>query len=277
MKKLRFITMVVLIWGLFLPDSSVTGASSSDSRVLRAGVAMRIVNPSKPAVPIGHEGTTSYLDVHADLRVQAMVVEDNAGHRLVWIGWDNCNVFSKMTDEVKKIINDKYKIAPDAVCINASHTHSGPPLAKREAIEPEHFDAAHSAFIIEQTVAVAGDALAALTPAKLRYSEYLCTSVGINRRREVDGRMSMRPNLNGVVDHRTQIIAAESIGNRKLIGVVVKYACHPVTVGPRGLGSDYPGFMRQFFEKRHPGTVAVFMQGCGGDVRIQIIDDEVIK
>ena len=85
----------------------------------------------------------------------------------------------------------------------------------------------------------------------------------------------MLPNPKGIVDHRVQILAAESKQTGELIGVVVKYACHPVTVVGLGVGSDYPGYMRKIVEQRHPSATAVFLQGCGADVRIRVVNEDM--
>ena len=140
---------------------------------------------------------------------------------------------------------------------------------------PKYFDAEYAEFVVEQAVKVVGDALSKLVPVTLRYCEYMCTSVGINRRNPPAFKPLFKPNLKGPVDHRVQVVAAESVTDGKLVAVAVKYACHPVTVGPTGLGSDFPGFMRKFIEKRHPGAVAIFLQGCAGDVRVQMLDNDV--
>ena len=269
--RISKITIIILLVVAFVGK---VWAGTGD---LKAGFGVRVVNPNEPAVPIGHVGTTPRSNIHADLRVQAMVLEDNAGKRIVWMGWDFCNVLAPVADKVKKLVEQKYGIAPEAFCINASHTHSAPPLMKSEAVKPEFFDADYAGFVVAQAVQVVGDAIGDLSAVKLRYSEYPATSVGVNRRMKIDDGVAMIPNPAGVVDHRVQIIAAESLKDKQLKGLIVKYACHPVTVGPTGIGSDYPGFMRRFIEKRHTGAVAVFLQGCGGNIRIQIVDEYATK
>jgi neutral ceramidase len=257
-----------LVWG-----ASAASAQTPGGR-LKAAAAVRVVNPDKPAVPIGHGGTTPHSSVHADIRIQAVAIQDEAANRLVWIGWDFCEAPAEVVDRIKNQLSEAYALNPAAVCINASHTHSAPALLLREAPAPEHFDSVYADSVVEETIAVVGQALRSLQPAKLRYCEDAC-KVGINRRLKRDGRVVMAPNPDGAVDHRVQVIAIEAEKDARLISVVVKYACHPVTVGPRGLGSDYPGFMRKIVEQAHPGTVAVFLQGCGADVRIRVVNKDM--
>lgn len=266
--KINAIIFLAIIFGC-------SGINRAEHQALKAGAAMRIVNPHKPTAPVGDDSTTRYPNVYADLRVQALVIEDEAGKRIVWMGWDFIDAHHLVVDRVKKMVYEKYHIDPEVFCINSSHTHSAPPLLQREAVSPDYFDSNYADFVVSQAVEVVGDAIKKLVPAKLKYSEQMCTSVGINRRGHPT--YTFTPNLKGPVDHRVQIVSAKTIKDDKLIAVVVKYACHPEAVGPKGLGSDYPGFMRQFIEKRHPGAVAIFLQGCGGNIACQIINDNATR
>lgn len=240
-------------------------ATAADNTELKAGAAARVVNPTKPAATIGHRVMTMFLNVYADLRVQALVLEDASGKRIVWLGYDFCVPPAPMVDRIKKRIHAEHGIPPEAVAVNASHTHSAPPLTRWEAVADEHFDPQYADFVVREAAAVVGDALSRMAPARLRYAQ-ATSAVGINRRGSRDGRVGLIPRPEGVVDRRVQLVVAENKEDGNLIGVAVKYACHPVTVVNTGIGSDYPGYMRQFVENRHPGAVAVFLQGCGADV-----------
>ena len=256
----------VIAWLLMVPDCQAES--------LKAAAAARVVNPQRPAVTIGHRVMKRFDNVYADLRVQAFVVEDANGKQIVWMGLDFCVVRAVVADRIKAKIQDQFGIPAAAVCINSSHTHSAPPLTPWEAVQPEHFDAEYSNRVIDEAVAVVGEALSRLQPARVRYVWDQC-QVGINRRLGNPGSVQMLPNPNGVVDHRVQVVAAEAMESGKLIGAAIKYACHPVTIVKLGLGSDYPGYMRKMFEERHPGAVAVFLQGCGGDVRIRVVNKDL--
>ena len=264
---------------LLIVCASLLGASALDTAraapaELKAGLASRVVNPSRPAAIIGHRCMKLFDKAYADLRVDALVVEDEQGKRLAWLGADFCIVPHAVVDRIKQLIQQRHGIDPAAVCVNASHTHSAPPLSEAEAVLPEHWDARYARFVVDQAVAAVGEAIGKLAPARLRYVEDTC-KVGINRRTGEPGHVSMRPNPKGVVDHRAQVVTVESPDGKELRGLVVKYACHPVTTGGIGLGSDYPGFMRKIVEARHPGAVVVFLQGCGANVRIRVVNDDM--
>ena len=235
---------------------------------LKAGAAARVVNPSKPAATIGHRVMRLFENVYCDLRVQALVLEDQRGKRAAWLGCDFCIMHHSVVDRMKKEIHEKYGIEPAAVCINASHTHSAPPLTEAEAAVPEHFDRQYADFVVRQAVAAVGDAVARLAPARLRYVED-ASKIAYNRRvYDAQGRhvRDHCPYAPGVTDPSVQVVVAEAAADGRMIGLAVKFAGHPVNVVDLGIGSDFPGFMRRSLEERHPGAVAVFLQGCGGDL-----------
>lgn len=264
--------LALLLIGLIQFDTC--RASDDTMEPLHAGTALRVVNPTRPAVTIGHRVMKKFDHVYADLRVQAMVVQDDDDQRIVWMAMDFCILRHEVVDHIKSGIEQAYGIPPEAVCINTSHTHSAPPLTVEEAVLPDHVDLQYSQHVLAAAVGVVGDAIARLEPSRLRYSYDYC-DVGINRRRLVKGNVSMVPNPDGIIDRRVQVIAVESIATGKLTGVAVKYACHPVTVVGLGIGSDYPGFMRKIVEQRYPGVVALFLQGCGADVRIRAVNEDL--
>ncbi len=264
----------LLIAACFLLLSLHPAPAPADQTDLQIAVAWRLVNPAAPQVPVGHRGTRRYIEVHEDLRVHAVLFRDAAGKTILWLAWDICMLEGPQVDQVKQAISKKHRIPPESICVNASHTHSAPATTPEMLPDPEYFDPAYAKYFLDQAVAVVDDAMQNLKPARLRYADYPCASVAINRRLKVGDELLMKPNFAGPVDHRAQVLAAEDPASGKLLAVLVKYACHPVTVGPKGLGSDFPGFMRRFLESRHPGAVAVFLQGCCADVRIQIVNEK---
>jgi hypothetical protein len=52
--------------------------------------------------------------------------------------------------------------------------------------------------------------------------------------------------------------------------VIFGYACHPTTATRRMLylvGTDYPGYARDWIAGAYPGAQAIFLQGCAGDIK----------
>ena len=62
-------------------------------------------------------------------------------------------------DRIKSGIQESYGISPESVCVNASHTHSAPPLTVEETVLPEHLDDEYSQRVLDAAVGVVGDAI----------------------------------------------------------------------------------------------------------------------
>jgi hypothetical protein len=106
-------------------------------------------------------------------------------------------------------------------------------------------------------VELAGKAIADLQPAELSVAR---SSAGFAfNRRAADG-----IDENGVIDREVPVLQiADTSG--KLRGVVFGYACHNTTLNFQQYCGDYAGFAQYDIEEAHPGAVAMFVMGCGGD------------
>ena len=51
----------------------------------------------------------------------------------------------------------------------------------------------------------------------------------------------------------------------KLRAIVGGYACHATVLSTYFISADWPGAAQNELERRHPGTIAMFVAGCGGD------------
>src|SRR5207249_10316511 len=70
--------------------------------------------------------------------------------------------------------------------------------------------------------------------------------------------------LKGPVDHGLPVLSVRD-AQGKLRAIVCGYACHATVLSFYLWSGDYPGFAQRDLEKAHPGAVAFFWAGCGGD------------
>jgi hypothetical protein len=123
--------------------------------------------------------------------------------------------------------------------------------------------AAYTRELQENLVAVIGDAIANLAPARLTFGKTLA-SFGVHRR--MRGGRAWGPNYAGPADHEVPVFRVEG-PDGSLRAVVFGYACHNSTLGIYRFHGDYAGSAQKWLEDRHLGAVALFVMGCGGDVK----------
>jgi neutral ceramidase len=223
----------------------------------RAGTAAARITPDTPVPMAGYDARQGPAEgTEQELYAKAIALQDPAGGRTLWITLDLIGVTASLRERVARRVQETTGIPPEAVLMNASHTHCGP--------EYGHADATDYLASLEKTLAdVAGRAVAALEPAELAFGTARA-SVAMNRRTRTQTGYLNHPNPAGVVDHAVPVLTARGPGG-ELRGLVFGYACHNTTMAFRKWLGDYAGYAQQYLEEEHPGTTALFMMGCGGD------------
>jgi hypothetical protein len=85
-----------------------------------------------------------------------------------------------------------------------------------------------------------------------------------NREADVPALLGRGDGPKGPVDHTVPVLAVRT-PQGKLTAVVFAYACHNTTLNFYKWCGDYAGFAQIALEKEHPGAMALFVAGCGGD------------
>ncbi len=217
-----------------------------------------------------------------DLYAKALVVEDEKGARLAIITLDLIGVPKPLRVTVARAAQAKFKLPPSHLLINASHTHCGPmirtvrPIGKngREqgayaAIPPEQAarrvteTKEYNAKLHLTFIRLIGECIRNLQPVKLAYNHARC-GFAMNRRLPTEKGFRNSPYPDGPVDHEVPVLQVRGAED-KLLAVLFGYACHNTTTGVMEFNGDYAGWAQEYLEAEHPGTVALFVQGCGGD------------
>jgi hypothetical protein len=271
--------LVLLAAALISPVNFAIAAEKSVNRVpggaalWKAGLARAAVTP-ETAVWLAGYGSKRPPDCKLhDLWVKALALEDREGRRAVLITSDFQGVPKSMSDRVFARLEKELGITRRQVMFTFSHNHCGPRLgddlvdyypveAGQVDLVNEYTDA-----MIARVVAVVDESLAALAPARLGLGESM-TTFAVNRRNnreaEVPELLAQGKPLKGPVDHAVPILRVER-PDGALAAVLFGYACHPTTLSFTTWCGDYPGFAQLEVERAHPGTMALFVNTCGGD------------
>lgn len=186
---------------------------------------------------------------------------------------DNCGVPENVTEAVFKQLAEKFNITRERFAISSSHSHSAPWLrgfAPNILIEVPEDHAKHlanyEAWLIEQLVQVAADAISKRRPGRLSMGRGT-VDFAINRRLMKAGAWTgFGETPKAPVDHQMPLLAAVDTDGT-LIAVLANYACHATTETGQlnSISGDWPGIAASEIEELYPGVVALIAIGCGAD------------
>jgi len=237
----------------------------------KAGVATTVITPEKSMWMAGYAARNKPSEgkVH-ELQAKALAIEDVQGTRLVLLTADLIGFPREFRDHLCKEVGERYKLAPESLLLNASHTHSGPELRAWRATQtwdlpPEQVELGrqYSEVLRGKLVELVGRALGDVAPAQLSYL-HARAGFAMNRRLQSGQGYGIAPNADGPVDHDVPVLRVDG-ADGKIRALVFGYACHNTTLDFYDFCGDYAGFAQQYVEETHPGVTAMFVIGCGGD------------
>lgn len=243
------LTTVLLVTGHLACPASTLAAD------LLAGVA-KVDITNMEAGPVNDRLFARALVVKSDLATAVIVTVDAVA--IGEIGYIKNDYLGKVRTQIQKDL----AIAPSNILINASHCHG---------------------FVCtdvdQRTVQAVKEAHKNLVPVHVGVGVGHEDRVSENRRlklksgREVDVRHAYSMPADdevaevGPIDPQIGILRLDRTDGRSL-AVVYNFACHPIMGVPSGGNTaDMTGFSSKVIEDNlSEGTVALFVQGCGGDI-----------
>lgn len=222
---------------------------------LRAGVA-KVEITNKKVLPLNDPLYVKALVIKSDTATVVLVTLDAVA--VGEIGYIGNDYLGKVRARLQKELN----IAPENVVVNASHCH-GSVCADAD----------------DKTVEAVKAAAANLVPVTVGVGVGHEDRVSENRRlklksgKEADARHAypLPPDDEvvgvGPIDPQIGVLRIDRADGR-VLAVVYNFACHPI-MGVNGDGNtaDLSGFASKVIENNlSEGTVALFVQGCGGDI-----------
>lgn len=234
---------------------SAFGVSAAEASTLRAGIG-KVDITDREAGP-----------VNDPLFVKALVLE-SGDTRLAIITLDAVavgeigRVPNDYMDKIRPRLEQQCGIQPEHVLVNASHCHG----VIRHDVD-------------ELTVQAVAAAVKEMVPVHVGVGVGHEDRVMTNRRlklksgREIDVRhaYSMPPDDEvaevGPIDPQIGVVRIDREDGRTL-AVVYNFACHPIQGVPSGANTaDMTGFASRVIEENiSEGAMALFLQGCGGDI-----------
>ena len=202
-----------------------------------------------------------------DLSVRAVAISDK-DQTVVLVGADLCGFNMDFIASIKRELQKKFGLKPEAVLLNASHTHFAPSTQDWTTWGSHQLpDTAYLKGVVRPAVLKSvALAMKSRKPAVLSFGRGK-TAIGHNR--SLTGKDAPYDNDLDVLS-----IAAVKGNEKKLVFLT---GCHPVfrNEGAEGftLSANYPGAARRALEQDgHLQTM--FLQGCAGDINPVSADHE---
>lgn len=248
-------------------SASGAHAQADQPGPLRVGIAVADITPDQPTYMRGFAGRNRPSEGTARPVLAQVVVFDNAQTRLAIVAVDLCAISYRQLVKLRSAA-DAAGIPEHHLMVNSSHSHYGPHLGSAEVSQR---DFEYDALFTERTQPLFAAAVADLHPALLDYTVGKSV-MGINRRQlddEGKATRGMRPEPRKPMDPDVPVLRVLT-PEGDIRAVIFGYACHPTTTSGRmGYlnGTDFPGYARDWIEAAYPDATAVFLQGCGGDIK----------
>ncbi|QDV50620.1 neutral/alkaline non-lysosomal ceramidase N-terminal domain-containing protein [Gimesia fumaroli] len=266
-----FLFFIVYLIGIsFGIDGYLQSAVIAKEPEWRAAAGSVVITPEKSMWMSGYAARTKSSEgkVH-DLFAKALIIEDAKGQKIVLITTDLIGITPALRDPIAARLESEYQIPSAALLMNASHTHCGPELREKKAsrrglggdrgAEAREYTQA----LAKKIVKLVGETLPRLEPVTLKYSSGRA-GFAMNRRLPTSKGVINSPHPEGPVDQRVPVLMV-SRPDGSLMAALFGYACHNTTLSFYQFCGDYAGFAQEYLEADHPGMVALFMMGCGGD------------
>ncbi|HEY2593164.1 MAG TPA: neutral/alkaline non-lysosomal ceramidase N-terminal domain-containing protein [Chloroflexota bacterium] len=195
---------------------------------------------------------------HEPLLAQALVLRDESDHLAVVVAIDLPHVGRGLTDAVRGKARDRLGISEDALLLNASHTHSGPPLNLGGGVSWTREDpelAAYAAILPELVFGAVYGAFHNMQPARVASGSGHVEGVSVNRVRHADP-----------VDDSVQVVRVDTRDGEPL-AVLTSFACHGTCMAGHvpDWNADFAAPLRSHVTGEL-GAACLFVQGCAGDV-----------
>jgi hypothetical protein len=164
-------------------------------------------------------------------------------------------------------------LAPEAILVSATHTHSGPASMRTYSETVEPVDHQYKEELEKRLAQVIADAWKAAKPGSFEAAWTEAPLLGSNRRiQKPDGQwvnewQDFEGKHPGYFDPSVLLVAVRRPGGRR-DALLVNYGCHPVVLGPSSMriSADYVGYMKDYLEAHGAAGTAMFALAGGGNI-----------
>ncbi len=181
------------------------------------------------------------------------------------LGWD-----SAVMANIRNQVENKLGFSGENILFNATHTHSGP-TTQTNTVGIGVVSESYNQYLISQTFDCMQGAFNQREEMTLYHGTADASGIALNRRKEVNGTVSMLPNPEKECCEECDVLVGKKDGTVRLI--LFSFACHPSILNGNYMSSEYVGAARRVLETRYENATAMFIQGCGGDAKPNVVTE----
>ncbi|OHB82475.1 MAG: hypothetical protein A2V98_20125 [Planctomycetes bacterium RBG_16_64_12] len=272
-------------WGLALPAWAEPGEPFC--RWLAGTGVAEITPPLEVGILMssGRKAWEPFEGVRLPLHARAVVVEKD-NRRIALVALDLIGLAGEAVGGMREFREQVVAAAghaarADELVLASTHTHSGPEsIALSDLYHAESFKA-WAGLLARRIGSALQSAAGSLQPCRLMVGRRPAPGLAVNRRiKTTRGIASVRGDLppeavigpEGPVDEDLRVAAFLDRSGRP-VAILVNFTVHPVLeMCIKQVSPDYPGEMSLELERRHPDTVAIFLQGACGNINPPTIE-----
>lgn len=239
--------------------------------MLKCGLSKVDITPAVGTELCGHFRTDlRSTGIHSNLYVRALVLDDDE-KEVVLISCDLLGITSTLVASARRRIEELTGIKGENVMISCTHTHSGPGSMPLRVVGKN--DEAYQDQLVKKIAGAVYLASKDMKEASIGLGVGAENLAASRRIKWPDGSIRfdwLDPNVppKEPVDNELKVITIRD-KYRKTLGIIINFACHPVTIGGKLfnlISSDFPGVATSLIEKvKGNGTIAMFFNGAYAD------------
>jgi hypothetical protein len=226
---------------------------------VRAGVARRIITPpfNVELAGLGYYLNRTPKRVRDDLAATALVVTGPRRNSIAFVAIDLCYGNQEFVEDIRSRVAAGTDIAPEAICVNCSHSHNAPVAAHILGVGEINQDYVH--FAAQMAADAVVQAWESRQPAKFSVGSAEINGITFNRTRE-----------NGPVDSRLALLRVDTLEDKPM-AVALNFHSHltaHLETDLSAVSRDWSGEVTDQLEHALPGVMALYLQGICGDVML---------
>ena len=260
-------------------------AADDSPTIFRTGFARIDITPPVGTFIPGSYGRRISEGVRDPLEASAIAFDDNH-MKAVLIAVDNLHVQNDVVKLAKAEIAARAKIAPVAILIHSSHTHTGGETLRKLCpglgMKPEDMLAItnYVNLLVQRLGDVACAAVGDLAPATLAIgTTELKRHAFIRTYLMKDGKVRTNPGIGnknilrpiGAPDETLQLARFIRVGGKPEIDII-NFQNHPDVVGGLKISADWVGAARREMERMANGVRCIVLNGAQGDLNHLVVD-----